>query len=207
MWAGKGKCRDEKMTNPAVPEASSLRLGVDAPKPHEQGAWVLRFVPNGAVVGVDGGKPTSRGLPPAAVLGEGTGSLMGFVGGKHRGSIERPDRETAGVRLGRSRGGLWEPRGKPLRKPANFHDIACPCGTSNIALALKMPASSLSLPRFSFHRLAARLSSLFTSRCTAFARRGRSPARTARLPFPLTDRPQRPLWARLPQAGKALRIL
>ena len=27
---------------------------------------MLRFVPNGAVVGVDGGKPTSRGLPPAA---------------------------------------------------------------------------------------------------------------------------------------------
>ena len=31
---------------------------------------MLRFVPNGAVVGVDGGKPTSRGLPPAA-LGDG----------------------------------------------------------------------------------------------------------------------------------------
>ena len=119
---------------------------VHAPKPHEQGAWVLRFVPNGVAVGVDGGKPTSRGLPPAAVLGEGTGSLMGFVGGKHRGSIERPDRETAGVRLGRSRGGLWEPRGKPPRKPANFHDIACPCGTSNIAPALKMPAFPLCSP-------------------------------------------------------------
>ena len=27
---------------------------------------MLRFVPNGVAVGVDGGKPTSRGLPPAA---------------------------------------------------------------------------------------------------------------------------------------------
>ena len=27
---------------------------------------MLRFVPNGAVMEVDGGKPTSRGLPPAA---------------------------------------------------------------------------------------------------------------------------------------------
>ena len=58
--AEKGKCRDEKMTNPAAPEASSRWLGVDAPKPHEQGAWVLWFVPNGAVVRVDGGRPTSR---------------------------------------------------------------------------------------------------------------------------------------------------
>ena len=39
---------DEKMTNPAVPEASSLRLGFDARPPHEQGAGVLRFVPVGA---------------------------------------------------------------------------------------------------------------------------------------------------------------
>ena len=83
--------------------------------------------------------------------------------------------------------------GKTPGKTLIFRDIACPCGTSNIALALKMPASSLSLPRFSFHRLAARLSSPFTSRCTAFARRGCSPARTARLPFPLAGRPQRPL--------------
>ncbi len=44
-----------------------LRLRVDAPKPHEQGAWALRFVPNGANVRVDGGRPTRRGLPPAAV--------------------------------------------------------------------------------------------------------------------------------------------
>ena len=33
--------------------------------PHEQGAWALRFVPNGAVCVCDGGRPTSRGLSPA----------------------------------------------------------------------------------------------------------------------------------------------
>ena len=30
---------------------------------------MLRFVPLGAAVRGDGGKPTRRGLPPAAVLG------------------------------------------------------------------------------------------------------------------------------------------
>ena len=45
-------------------------LEVDAHPPHEQGAGVLRFVPVGVGVRVDGGRPTSRGLPPAA-LGDG----------------------------------------------------------------------------------------------------------------------------------------
>ena len=49
--------------------SQSLRRRADAPMPHEQGAWALRFVPNGAVCVCDGGRPTSRGLPPAAVLG------------------------------------------------------------------------------------------------------------------------------------------
>ncbi len=44
-----------------------LRRRIHAPKPHEQGAWALRFIPNGANVRVDGGRPTRRGLPPAAV--------------------------------------------------------------------------------------------------------------------------------------------
>ena len=46
-------------------------LGFDAHPPHEQGVGVLRFIPVGAVEGVDGGRPTSRGLPPAAVFGDG----------------------------------------------------------------------------------------------------------------------------------------
>ena len=137
--------------------------------------------------------------------GQEMGNLIGERPGSRRGSPERPAGKPFGKPAGETAG--KNPRKKPPEKTLIFRDIACPCGTSNIALALKMPASSLSLPCFSFHHLAARLSSLFTSRCTAFARRGRSPARTARLPFPLTDRPQRPLWARLPQAGKALRIL
>ena len=32
---------------------------------------MLRFVPKGAVKGIDGGRPTSRGLPPAAFWGMG----------------------------------------------------------------------------------------------------------------------------------------
>ena len=46
-----------------------LRLEVDADPPHEQGAGLLRFVPVGAAVGADGGRPTSRGRPPTAFLG------------------------------------------------------------------------------------------------------------------------------------------
>ena len=50
--------------------ASQCRwLEVDAPKPHEQGTWVLRFVPNETVMRADGGRPMSRGLPPAAFGG------------------------------------------------------------------------------------------------------------------------------------------
>ena len=48
-----------------------LRLRVDAPKPHEQGAWALCFVPDGAMVQIDGERPTRRGRSPAAVLGDG----------------------------------------------------------------------------------------------------------------------------------------
>ena len=43
----------------------------------QQGAGVLRFVPVGAVKRVDGGRPTSRGLPPAA-LGDGRFPKKGF---------------------------------------------------------------------------------------------------------------------------------
>ena len=39
--------------------------GGDARPPHEQGAGALRFVSVGAVAEVDGGRPTSRGLPSA----------------------------------------------------------------------------------------------------------------------------------------------
>ena len=49
----------------AVRSASSRWLEVDERPPHEQGAGVLRFVPNGAVERIDGGRPTSRGRPPA----------------------------------------------------------------------------------------------------------------------------------------------
>ena len=43
----------------------SLWLRADAPMPHEQEAWALRFVPVRTAMGADGGRPTSRSLPPA----------------------------------------------------------------------------------------------------------------------------------------------
>ena len=52
-----------------------LRRRVDACLPHEQGADRLRCVPFGAMVRVDGGRPTSRGLPPAAFWGTGDGEM------------------------------------------------------------------------------------------------------------------------------------
>ena len=45
----------------------------DADPPYEQGAGLLRCVPFGAMVRVDGGRPTSRGLSPAAFWGTGDG--------------------------------------------------------------------------------------------------------------------------------------
>ena len=71
-----------------MPAASSRWLGIDERPPHEQGAGALRFVPLGAVMGVDGGRPTSRGLSPAALGDEGrerTAFLRGCVA-KYRGS-------------------------------------------------------------------------------------------------------------------------
>ena len=53
-------------------------VGIDERPPHEQGAGALRFVPVGAVKRVDGGRPTSRGLPPAA-LGDGGRGEMAAV--------------------------------------------------------------------------------------------------------------------------------
>ena len=46
-----------------------LWLGFDVHPPHEHGVGALRFVPIGAVEGIDRGRPKSRSLPPAAILG------------------------------------------------------------------------------------------------------------------------------------------
>ena len=46
--------------------------------PHEQGAWMLLCVSGGAVEGTDGGKSTSRDLPPAAFGGTGDGETGGI---------------------------------------------------------------------------------------------------------------------------------
>ena len=59
-----------KARRPEGPAGSAgsqrLRPHGDARPPHEQGAGALRFGSDGAAVGADGGRPTSRGLPPAA---------------------------------------------------------------------------------------------------------------------------------------------
>ena len=77
-----GKTLDDLFWEPvgaAVPPASAVRLEVDADPPHKQGAGLLRFVSNGALVReADGGRPTSRGRPPAAVF-LGTGRVPGFM--------------------------------------------------------------------------------------------------------------------------------
>ena len=52
----------------AVPPASAFGGRVDAYLPHGQGADMLRCTSNGAIKRIDGGKPRSRGLPPAAFL-------------------------------------------------------------------------------------------------------------------------------------------
>ena len=49
----------------AVPPACAFGLRDDARPPHEQGAGALRFGSDGAAVGADDGRPTSRGLPSA----------------------------------------------------------------------------------------------------------------------------------------------
>ena len=46
-----------------------LWLGFDVHPPHEHGVGALRFVPIGAIEGIDHGRPKSRSLPPAAILG------------------------------------------------------------------------------------------------------------------------------------------
>ena len=48
--------------------------------PHEQGAWMLLCVSGGAVEGTDGGKSTSRDLPPAAFWGDGETGRRGDGG-------------------------------------------------------------------------------------------------------------------------------
>ena len=66
----------QRPKGPKAPRPKALRLQVpagsqclrphgDARPPHEQGAGALRFGSDGAAVGADGGRPTSRGLPPA----------------------------------------------------------------------------------------------------------------------------------------------
>ena len=63
---------------------------------------MLRFVPNGAVVGVDGGKPTSRGLPPAALGDGGAGKRLPLPkkGFSRVWTLERVRAEPAGLPAG-----------------------------------------------------------------------------------------------------------
>ena len=65
--AQRPKAQRPRGPKPQVPAGSQcLRPHGDARPPHEQGAGALRFGSDGAAVRADGGRPTSRGLPPAA---------------------------------------------------------------------------------------------------------------------------------------------
>ena len=106
-WGGRAACQ-------------CLWLRVHAPKPHEQGAWVLRFVSDRAVVRTDGERPTSRGRSPAAVFG-GRGQEMGNLMGKRPGespekSLERPAGKPFGKPAGETAG--KSPRKKPPENPS-----------------------------------------------------------------------------------------
>ena len=82
---------------------------------------MLRFGPNGAVEGIDGGKPTSRGLPPAAFEGRerGKAEAVPKKGFSRDESLERVRAEPAVLPAGwlRKRGGLMERRTACFRSP------------------------------------------------------------------------------------------
>ena len=111
--------------------ASQCRwLGVDAYLPHEQGADRLRFVPLGTVVQIDGDRPTSRGLPPAAFGGMGrrrfgrVGGALGNAGNaKFGGSAVFVCFAVWALRsleFGRSKFGTWELKWIWGRAPADL---------------------------------------------------------------------------------------
>ena len=107
-----------------------LRLRVHAPKPHEQGAWALRFSPDGAVVRVDGERPTRRGRSPAAFWGMGrrrfgrVGGALGNAGNaKFGGSAVFVCFAVWALRsleFGRSKFGTWELKWIWGRAPADL---------------------------------------------------------------------------------------
>ena len=75
-----------------------------------------------------------------------------------------------------------KPAGKPQETPENLIFAILPLADKQHRSGIEN--ASIFLIVTSFSSIAVWLSSPFTSRCTAFARRGCSPARTARLPFP-----------------------
>ena len=94
---------------------------------------MLRFVPNGAVVGIDCGRPTSRGLPPAALWGMGAAGKrlplpkMGF---SRVWTLERVRAEPAGLPAGwfgneaaTGRAECWELAGEGSRCWAHAPDV------------------------------------------------------------------------------------
>ena len=107
---------------PAVPGASAFGSVLTQPRPVTNGAGLLRFGSLGAMARVDGGKPTSRGLPPAA-LGTGAAGKQRLPSPKKGFSrvwtLERVRAEPAVLPAGwlRGRDGLMERRTACFRSP------------------------------------------------------------------------------------------
>ena len=122
-------------------------LRVHAPKPHEQGAWALRFVSDGAGEGVDGGRPARAAVPPARAVGSvftrlsptsrGLGRCVSFRIGRGR------EQTTAGPRAGACRlRGVWR-RCLALwaRGAAGMRGRRClPCGQRRCRVARRIMA-------------------------------------------------------------------
>ena len=163
---------------------------VDARPPHEQGAGALCFGPNGAAVRADGGKPTSRGLPPAGPLGDaalpcGQGALPVCGGRRCLPCGQRRCRVARRIMAyrGRKRGlKAFCPSGNFPGAPGNGDVARCPTGNEDT----RPPQMERALLRHPIHRIRC---GVLQARLIAIAFRGEHPAHAPNTGF---LRPQAP---------------
>ena len=107
-WGGGGHRRRQAHEQCRQCRRPARWLGIDAPMPHEQGAWALLCVSGGAVEGVDGGRPTSSagsaggqrrwlGSTHPCPTSRGHGRFFAFLVGRER------EQTAAGPRAGACR--------------------------------------------------------------------------------------------------------